>query len=760
MRINPNEVQWDEAPKQPKTVKINPNEVQWDNAPKQSVTAPTQQVSEVPTGRKFSPFDILSAPFEMGMKAGAAPANEQIALVRPTVEALGSVAGGTIGAPMGPAGVMGGAGLGYGIAKGGLDIAEQALGYRKAPSSAAEALGSATKDVIIGASLEGLGRGVVSPVASVIGKYVDKVRNVKLDTYINALEGKGNDILNALVGKRAAVPGAVPGAAEVAAPAGSVKFSMLGAKSEKVPSLSSQFAEQQAQTTTAQTQQQARAQTKFDNAAAKVQQKMDSALNPLRPEDAGEALAAGAEAKRQAMKTNVIAPAYENAFKAAGGTKIDMSDVVSKAEEILGRKLSQFDPSTAPQTVSKLRSLQAKSEPPTPIGKGKISGRIQQAPAEPLPPEVTLRDLDDIRKAINSDIQSARTSNDPNIATRLRNLSQIHSTIDDAVNQSGLSPEAKTLYKKALDTYRQEYVPRFRTGVNEQIFRTTALNEPKIKPEDVITKYFQPRGVSEAKNFVTLFGDDPKAMQTARAGIEDLYLREVKVPTPEAHAAFLKKYADPIKVLDDAGMNVLSRINVVGTNAARLKTIDDMAKAANIKLSAPLPPGATADAVNKRISELTKGLTPQQLSNVNAVRQDLIRRGEYERLVKAGTEAGVDIKEIGTRTGESIGMPLPALLNRGITIFNAVYKRLITHLDDKLAMEIAREMTDPALAAESVKKAISLTEKRAVEKLAEKTMLPERAVTQGLGQEMVRRATPTPRNNLAPQQENQNALAR
>jgi len=702
--------------------------------PQQPVAAPIQQVSEVPTGRKV------------------------IEMVRPTVEALGGVAGGALGTPLGPVGVMGGAGLGYGIAKGGLDVAEQMLGYQKPPSSAKEAFESAAKDVTIGAALEGVGRGIVSPVIGVVGKYADKVRNVKLDTYLNALEGKGNDILNALVGKRAAVPGAAPGAAEVAAPAGSVKFSMLGAKSEQVPSVMSEFTKQQAQTTTAQTQQQARAQAKFDNAAAKVQQKMDSALKPLRPEDAGEALAAGAEAKRQAMKTQVIGPAYENAFKAAGGTKIDMSDVVSKAEEILGRKLSQFDPSTAPQTVSKLRSLQDKAEPPVPIGKGKISGRIQQAPVEPPPPEVTLRDLDDIRKAINADIQSARTSNDPNIATRLKNLSQIHSTIDDAVKQSGLSPEAKTLYRKALDTYRQEYVPRFRTGVNEQLFRTTGLNEPKIKPEDVVTKYFQPRGVSEAKNFVTLFGDDPKAMQTARSGIEDLYLREVKVPTPETHAAFLKKYADPIKVMDDAGMNVLDRINVVGTNAARLKKIDELAKASNVKLDAPLPPGATADAVNKRIAELTKGLTPQQLSNVNAIQQDLIRRGEYERLVKAGTQAGVDIKQIGKKTGEEIGLPLPALLNTGITVFNAVYKRLIASLDDKLAMEIAREMTDPALAAESVKKALALEQTRTTQKLMGKTMYPESIVIQGLGQEMVRRATPT--NALAPQQQNRNALAR
>ena len=751
MRIDPNKVQWDDAPV---ASKIDPNQVQWDDTPQQPTATPAQQVSEIPTARRFSPFDLLSAPFEMGMQAGAAPANEKIALVRPTVEALGSVAGGTLGAPLGPAGIMGGAGLGYGIAKGGLDVAEQALGYRKAPSSAGEALRGAAKDVTMGAALEGIGRGVVGPVVSTIGKYVDKVRNVKLDTYLNALEGKGNEILNALVGKRSAVPGAAPSAAEVAAPVGSVKFSMLGAKSEKVPNLSSQFAEQSAQTSTAQIQQQARSQAMFDAAAAKVQQKIDSALRPMRPEDAGKALAAGAEAKRQAMKINVIAPAYDDAFKAAGDTKIDMSNVVSKAEEILGRKLSQFDPSTAPQTVSKLISLRTRAE-------NAIKGPSvfpELAPVKPKP-EVTLRDLDGIRKAINADIQSARTSNDPSIAIRLRNLQQIHGTLDDAVKQSGLSPQAKTLYQKALDTYRQEYVPRFRTGVNEQLFRTTALNEPKIKPEDVITKYFQPRGVSEAKNFVTLFGDDPKAMQTARAGIEDLYSREVKVPTPEAHAAFLKKYADPIKVLDEAGMNVLSRINVVGTNAARLKAIDDMAKAANVKLAPPLPPGATADAVNQRITELTRGLTPQQLSNVKAIQQDLLRRGEYERLVKAGTEAGIDVKKIGTRTGEIIGLPLPGLLNRGISMFNAVYNRLIVHLDDKLAMEIAREMTNPALAAESVKKAISLSERRAVEALAKNTMLPERVVTQGIGQEMIRRATPPPQNAMAPQRENENALA-
>ena len=427
-----------------------------------------------------------------------------------------------------------------------------------------------------------------------------------------------------------------------------------------------------------------------------------------------------------------------------------MSKVIGEAESILGRKLSDFDPSTAPETVRKLLSLQPKAPPAKPLGAGVVSGKIKQAAPAAPPPEVTLQQLDDIRKAINVDIAAGRTSMDPGAGMRLRSLGKIHEAIDDAVKSSTtLSDTAKAAYDDALNLYRTEYVPRFKTGVNDQLFRATSLNEPKVKPEDVITKYFQPRGVSEARNFVTLFGDDPKAMQTARAGIEDLYMREVKVPTPEAHAAFLQKYADPIKVLDDAGMNVLQRIKVVGQNAARLDKINELAKQTNVKLSPPLPPGATADAVERRLQMLTKGLSPQELSHVNAVQQDLIRRGEYDRLVKAGSDAGIDIKQIGTETGRELGLPLPAFLSVPLTVFNSVAKRLMLRLDDKLAMEIAREMTDPGLAAKAVKQALDLQAKRQAG-----------AVTGAAAREtLTRGAMIGSANALAPESQNQNALA-
>ena len=670
-----------------------------------------------------------------------------IQFVRPTVEAVGATGGAALGTAGAPGlGTVVGAGLGYGLAKGGLDVLEQALGYQRAPSSVGEALISGAKDVTIGAAMEAGGRGIVAPALAKGGEIVTRAKaGTKIDTFRKALEGKGDDILELLRGAPAKTPGAMPGAGEIAAPAGSAKFSNLEKQARELLPTEAGF--MSAQTAAAQAAQQTRAQAKFDAAAARVQSKMNSALAPMRPEDAGAALVAGAEAQRTAVKKSVIEPAYNRAFNAAGGAKIDMSDVIAETETILGRKLSDFDPSTAPETVRKLLSLQPKAPPPKPLGAGVISGKIKQA-APPAPaPEVTLQQLDDIRKAINVDIAAGRTSTDPGAGMRLRNLGKIHAAIDDAVeNAPALTDEAKTLYREALDTYRTQYVPRFKTGVNEQLFRSTGLNEPKIKPEDVVTKYFQPRGVSEARNFVTLFGQDPKAMQVARSGIEDLYLREVKVPTPEAHAEFLRKYADPIKVLDDAGMNVLQRINVVGTNAARLQKINDLAKQTNVKLAPPLPPGATSDAIERRLDTLTKGLTPQQLSHVNAVQQDLLRRGEYERLAALGDRAAPNISKAGKEALAEVGLPTASYLNRVLTIFNDVSRRLSLRIDKKTAMEIAREMTNPALAAKSVEQALKLETKLAA----------GQPVLQATGRALT---TGGVVNALAPESESTNALA-
>jgi hypothetical protein len=115
-----------------------------------------------------------------------------------------------------------------------------------------------------------------------------------------------------------------------------------------------------------------------------------------------------ARAEQQAIKSNVIQPAYKAAFDAAGDSKIDVSKVVSEAERILDRKLSEFATETAPDTVRKLRSFVPKVPEAEAVSIGKAGFKTAKPPTPPwVTPEATLLQLDDVRKAINADIAAA-----------------------------------------------------------------------------------------------------------------------------------------------------------------------------------------------------------------------------------------------------------------------------------------------------------------------------------------------------------------
>lgn len=92
--------------------------------------------------------------------------------VAPTVEALGSVAGGLLGAPLGPMGVVGGAGLGYGIGKEALGLADVYLGGQK-PRQGAEQITEPLKNVLEGATFEAGGRVAAPIIAKGLGKVAD-----------------------------------------------------------------------------------------------------------------------------------------------------------------------------------------------------------------------------------------------------------------------------------------------------------------------------------------------------------------------------------------------------------------------------------------------------------------------------------------------------------------------------------------------------------------------------------------------------------
>jgi hypothetical protein len=118
-------------------------------------------------------------------------------LVAPTVEALGAAGGALIGTPLGPAGMVGGAGLGYGIAKEALELADVYLGG-KAPRQGAAQVIEPVRNVVEGATFETAGRVAGPIIQKGLGKLADlrqMPKNKAADIARNAL---GPDLAEAL----------------------------------------------------------------------------------------------------------------------------------------------------------------------------------------------------------------------------------------------------------------------------------------------------------------------------------------------------------------------------------------------------------------------------------------------------------------------------------------------------------------------------------------------------------------------------------
>lgn len=125
--------------------------------------------------------------------------------VAPTVEALGAAGGGLVGAPLGPAGIVGGAGLGYGIAKEALNLADVYLGG-KAPRQGAEIITEPVKNVLEGATFEAGGRVVAPVLGKAIGAVAD-LRQLPAQKAAKIAKGAlGDDLPQVLNALRSASP--------------------------------------------------------------------------------------------------------------------------------------------------------------------------------------------------------------------------------------------------------------------------------------------------------------------------------------------------------------------------------------------------------------------------------------------------------------------------------------------------------------------------------------------------------------------------
>jgi len=360
-------------------------------------------------------------------------------IIEPTVEMLGAAGGGMLGTPLGPAGIVGGAGLGYGLAKGGMRTLKTALGYEQGPQSVGEALTTGAGDVLAGATMEAGGRVIAPLVAKGVGAVMDLRQIPKQKAAEIARNALGPD-LEAVKNALAQAPANVTASQATAGLNSPTWQALLQRAGQRDP--------------------------RFLQALESSQG--DVSLNAL-AKLAGGATATETRATSELAKTNlnqITGPVRETALKranlgqyvadeasaraandlavlAGSGTKIDPAQFVAQAT---GAEQALRSVGIKPlESASLIRSISATAENPAFAGNDLVSGAVKNV-ADDIAKwtgqggVIDANALEAIRKnSVNAAISQLRPGAD---ATTQRNLaagvlSKIKPAIDNAIEAAG-----------------------------------------------------------------------------------------------------------------------------------------------------------------------------------------------------------------------------------------------------------------------------------------------------------------------------------
>jgi hypothetical protein len=163
-------------------------------------------VDQIPTGGYKAPAFVETPNLSTGQKVYQ---NIVRPVLAPTIEMGGAVGVGLLGTPFGPAGIVSGSGLGYGLAKEGLENIDVALGL-KPPRQGAALLTQPLRNVVEGATYEAGGRVVAPYVAKGVNKLIDfgLGSSAQLKAAGIARSSLGNDIPQVLSTLKNAPPNA------------------------------------------------------------------------------------------------------------------------------------------------------------------------------------------------------------------------------------------------------------------------------------------------------------------------------------------------------------------------------------------------------------------------------------------------------------------------------------------------------------------------------------------------------------------------
>ena len=404
----------------------------YDVAKLSAASTPVPAPAAAPTPATVAP---ATAPAQNGIPLG----RRIIETVEPTVEMLGAAGGGMLGTPLGPAGIVGGAGLGYGLAKGGLRTLKTALGYEQGPQSAGEALTTGAQDVLTGATLEAGGRVVAPLIAKGVGAIADLRQIPKQKAAEIARNALGPD-LEAVKNALAQAPANMTAAQATASLNSPTWQALLQRAGQRDPRFLQALEQSQGEVSVNALSKLAGGTTATEMRATNelAKSNLNKVTGPMR-----EASLKRADLGKYVADEASARAANDLAVLAGSGAKIDPAQFVAQAT---GAEKALRSVGIKPlESDSLIRSISATSQNPAFAGNDLISGAVKNV-ADDIAKwtgqggVIDAAALEAIRKnSVNAAIAQLRPGAD---ATAQRNLaagvlSKIKPAIDDAIEAAG-----------------------------------------------------------------------------------------------------------------------------------------------------------------------------------------------------------------------------------------------------------------------------------------------------------------------------------
>jgi hypothetical protein len=272
----------------------------------------------------------------------------------------------------------------------------------------------------------------------------------------------------------------------------------------------------------------------------------------------GQTLAEKAAIGSREATSEIISPAFREAFDMAGETPIVINNVLRNAQELAGTERAMMDAGTISEGIRNLRRFETPPQPGVP-GVGTSS--------------LTLEQFQDIRSTLSGELRDIRSlpAGTPNKATSERFLRNTLRDMDEALAQSAISPEVRAAYERARGLQITEKVEPFGTSVTAKLNQRGLNNELQILPENVVAEFAA--SPSPAAQFGASFGRDPNAAALYGEGFSGLFrqaaIGENGLVDAAAASKFIRDKAPQIEMLENFGVRVRDQLTDITTEAAR-----------------------------------------------------------------------------------------------------------------------------------------------------------------------------------------------